>query len=71
MCKHCAHINPHIPCSSLQDEEFIRIFQKCTEGRQECSFEQFTKFMVSITEDKTTPDQLRESFRAVAGDKVS
>ncbi|RKP09304.1 calponin homology domain-containing protein [Thamnocephalis sphaerospora] len=54
---------------SYSDDEFTRIFQKCTQGREECSFEQFTKFMVSITEDQTTPDQLRESFKAVAGDK--
>jgi hypothetical protein len=25
--------------------------------------------MVSVTEDKTTPDQLRDSFRTMAGDK--
>ena len=25
--------------------------------------------MVNVTEDKTTPDQLRQSFKAVAGDK--
>ena len=25
--------------------------------------------MVSVTEDKTTPDQLRQSFKVVAGDK--
>ncbi|KAI8050365.1 calponin homology domain-containing protein [Syncephalis plumigaleata] len=54
---------------SYSDNEFARIFQKTCEGGTECSFEQFTKFMVSITEDQTTPDQLRESFRAVAGDK--
>ncbi|RKP23806.1 calponin homology domain-containing protein [Syncephalis pseudoplumigaleata] len=54
---------------SYSDNEFTRIFQKACEGGTECSFEQFTKFMVSITEDQTTPDQLRESFRAVAGDK--
>jgi hypothetical protein len=26
--------------------------------------------MVSITEDRTSPDQLRESFRAISGGKV-
>jgi hypothetical protein len=25
---------------------------------------------VDITEDQTTPDQLREAFRGIAGDKV-
>jgi hypothetical protein len=33
------------------------------------TFEQFTKFMISITEDKTTPDQLLESFEIMAGEK--
>jgi len=33
------------------------------------SFEQFIRFMVSVTEDKTTPGQLLDSFRTIAGDK--
>lgn len=28
-------------------------------------------YQVDITEDQTSPDQLREAFRGIAGDKVS
>ena len=34
------------------------------------SFEAFINLLVDITEDQTTPEQLRESFRGIAGDKV-
>jgi hypothetical protein len=34
------------------------------------TFEAFVGFLVQITEDTTSPDQVRESFRGIAGDKV-
>jgi Ca2+-binding EF-hand superfamily protein len=34
------------------------------------SFEAFINLLVDITEDQTTPEQLREAFRGIAGDKV-
>ncbi|KAH9442593.1 hypothetical protein Pst134EA_031814 [Puccinia striiformis f. sp. tritici] len=33
------------------------------------TFESFVGFLVQITEDTTSPDQVRESFRGIAGDK--
>ncbi|ORE02758.1 hypothetical protein BCV72DRAFT_317057, partial [Rhizopus microsporus var. microsporus] len=33
------------------------------------TFEQFIRFMISVTEDKSTLDQIRKSFRTMAGDK--
>jgi len=33
------------------------------------TFEAFVGFLVQITEDTTSPDQVRESFRGIAGDK--
>lgn len=45
------------------------IFYDITFDEDFMSFEQFIRFMVSVTEDKTTPDQLRDSFRTMAGDK--
>jgi hypothetical protein len=45
------------------------IFYDITHDEDFMSFEQFIRFMVSVTEDKTTPDQLRDSFRTMAGDK--
>lgn len=34
------------------------------------TFEAFVGFLVQITEDTTSPDQVRESFRGIAGEKV-
>lgn len=34
------------------------------------TFEAFINLLVDITEDQTTPDQLREAFRGIAADKV-
>jgi Ca2+-binding EF-hand superfamily protein len=34
------------------------------------SFEAFINLLVDITEDQTSPEQLREAFRGIAADKV-
>jgi len=51
------------------DTEFPGVFHAVSKGRDHVTFEQFINHMVSITEDQTTPEQLRQSFKAVAGDK--
>jgi Ca2+-binding EF-hand superfamily protein len=51
------------------DDEFDQVFSRVTGRQEHASFEQFIQFMVSVTEDKSTPEQIRESFRAIAGDK--
>lgn len=55
--------------SVFPDDEFEEIFLHASEGQEEVSFQQFINFMISITEDKTSPDQLREAFAVVAVDK--
>ncbi|KAI8374666.1 calponin homology domain-containing protein [Radiomyces spectabilis] len=52
-----------------EEHEFQNLFDRIAEGQDEASFEQFIRFMVSITEDKSTPEQLRDSFRTIAGEK--
>lgn len=53
------------------EEEFDGIFSQCAgEGGQAVSFENFINFAVSITEDRATPEQLRQSFKTIAGDRV-
>ncbi|KAI7830313.1 actinin-like protein [Gamsiella multidivaricata] len=52
-----------------EDEDFAGVFAKCAQGGTEVSFEQFINFMVGVTEDRTSADQVRESFRIVAADK--
>ncbi|KAJ1968962.1 alpha-actinin [Dispira parvispora] len=51
------------------DEEFRVMFRKVAGATDWITFEQFINFLVSITEDQTTPEQLRQSFKVVAGDK--
>ncbi|KAF8946109.1 hypothetical protein BGZ47_001311 [Haplosporangium gracile] len=52
-----------------EDDEFAGVFIQCTQGGAEVTFEQFITFMVGVTEDRTSADQVRESFRVVAADK--
>ncbi|KAG0239019.1 hypothetical protein BGW41_007966 [Actinomortierella wolfii] len=52
-----------------EDEQFANILASCSEGTSEVTFEQFINFMVGVTEDRTSADQVRESFRIVAGEK--
>ncbi|OBZ87009.1 Alpha-actinin-like protein 1 [Choanephora cucurbitarum] len=52
-----------------ENEKLEAIFYDITDDADFMSFEQFIRFMVSVTEDKTTPDQLRDSFRTMAGEK--
>lgn len=51
------------------DATFEGHFAKCSRGGTDVSFEQFIHFMVGITEDRASSDQVRESFHAIAGDK--
>ncbi|CAI2169201.1 8863_t:CDS:10 [Funneliformis geosporum] len=51
------------------DDELYATFNQTCEGQSEATFEQFIIFMINVTEDKTSPDQLRQSFKVVAGDK--
>jgi Ca2+-binding EF-hand superfamily protein len=55
--------------NAYEDAEFEEVFRKAGNSADEISFEKFTNFMVSITEDRTTPDQIRQSFRAIANGK--
>jgi len=51
------------------DAEFDKVFREVSKNKVEVSFEEFTHFMISITEDKTTPEQLREAFKVLAAGK--
>ncbi|KAF5369426.1 hypothetical protein D9758_002608 [Tetrapyrgos nigripes] len=52
---------------SDQDMDFI--YDQLTKDYGAVTFEAFINLMVDITEDQTSPDQLRESFRGIASDK--
>jgi hypothetical protein len=51
------------------DEKAELKFYEITKNAEFATFEQFIRFMVQVTEDKTTPDQLLESFKTMAQDK--
>lgn len=57
--------------SLVYDEvEMHEKFRETSEGRDFVTFEQFIHFMVSVTEDQNTAEQVFQSFREVADGKV-
>lgn len=47
-------------------EELESMFYEMTRGAEVMNFQQFIYFTVSVTEDKTTPGELLDSFRKIA-----
>jgi Ca2+-binding EF-hand superfamily protein len=52
------------------EEEMHEHFDDTSAGRGRVSFEQFIRFMVAVTEDQFSPEQVFESFKEVADGKV-
>lgn len=52
-----------------QETEIDLLFDRICEGAQEATFAQFIRFMVSITEDNSTAEQLQDAFQTIAGEK--
>jgi Ca2+-binding EF-hand superfamily protein len=53
------------------ENEMHETFMERSGGRGSVGFEQFIRFMVEVTEDRNTAEQVWESFEAVADGKVS
>ena len=51
------------------DREMHDVFRDVSSGRASVGFEQFIRFMVSVTEDQNTAEQVFQSFREVADGK--
>ena len=51
------------------DEEMHAQFESVSQGRRSVSFEQFIRFMVAVTEDQNTAEQVYQSFQEVADGK--
>ncbi|KAI8144724.1 actinin-like protein [Fennellomyces sp. T-0311] len=51
------------------DYDMDLLFRHTAQDHDQLKFEQFIQFMVSITEDKSTPEQLHDAFQTIAGDK--
>jgi len=53
------------------EEEMRDNFDETSAGYGKVSFEQFIRFMVAVTEDQYSPEQVFDSFKEVADGKVS
>lgn len=53
----------------FSEDEMHEYFVEAAEGRPTVSFEQFIRFMVDVTEDQNTAEQVFQSFREVADGK--
>jgi Ca2+-binding EF-hand superfamily protein len=53
-----------------QDDDMDAIYDQLLQDYGAVTYEAFINLLVDITEDQTSPDQLREAFRGIAGDKV-
>ncbi|KAF5130081.1 Alpha-actinin-like protein 1 [Metarhizium anisopliae] len=53
----------------FSEEEMHDYFLETSGGRDEVTFEQFIRFMVDVTEDQNTAEQVFQSFREVADGK--
>lgn len=54
---------------SGQDKEFDKLFNQISEGNKTVSFDQYVKFMISITEDTVSPQQLSDAFKVITNGK--
>lgn len=54
---------------SFSDDEYTALYDQLSCGTGYITFEVYIRFMVELTEDQTTPEQLLQSFRVIAGDK--
>lgn len=52
------------------EEEMHQNFDAISAGKGYVTFEQFIRYMVSVTEDQNTAEQVFQSFREVADGKV-
>ncbi|KAH7162482.1 calponin homology domain-containing protein [Dactylonectria estremocensis] len=53
----------------FSEDEMHDYFQETSHGRDYVTFEQFIRFMVDVTEDQNTAEQVFQSFREVADGK--
>jgi len=53
------------------DDELKRVFNLVSEGNPKISKQQFVNYLISIAEDKDTPDQIKESFKELADESSS
>jgi len=50
------------------DDHFNKVFEEVSAGKGSVNLEQYMKYIVALQEDRDSPDQLKDSFRQMAGD---
>jgi len=50
------------------DDHFNKVFEEVSGGKGSVNSEQYMKYIVFLQEDRDSPDQLKDSFRQMAGD---
>ena len=48
------------------DEQFLKVFNQVSQGNDKISKQQFVNYMWELSEDKDTPDQIKQSFNILA-----
>jgi Ca2+-binding EF-hand superfamily protein len=56
---------------NLTDAEFNKLFEQLAGADGKVSFDEFVKYMISVTQDTDTADQIKQSFKQLANDAVS
>mmetsp|Transcript_13879 Transcript_13879/g.23722 ORF Transcript_13879/g.23722 Transcript_13879/m.23722 type:complete len:629 (+) Transcript_13879:63-1949(+) len=51
------------------DKRFESIFSTVAEGSETVNFQKFLKYMISISKDEESPEQIQDSFNVLAGGK--
>jgi len=54
-----------------EDAAYDEVYQRVTHGQPEVSFDQFVDYMVKITEDTDTAEQIKQSFKVLANEQAS
>jgi len=50
------------------EDEFNKVFNEVAEGKTSINLEQYMRYMTSLQEDRDSPEQLLDAFRALASD---
>jgi Ca2+-binding EF-hand superfamily protein len=60
--------NSAMSVSFKNDDHFKHTFEAVSEGKGSVNLAQYMKYIVELQEDRDSPDQLKDSFRQMAGD---
>jgi Ca2+-binding EF-hand superfamily protein len=60
--------NSAMSVSFKNDDHFKQTFEAVSEGKGSVNLDQYMKYIVALQEDRDTPEQLKDSFRQMAGD---